>query len=123
MKTYIHNPRFTSIISSPKQDQQYLGLKARGMHRQQWGSGIASIVGKLARKAIPLLVSGAKLAKPHIVKSAKSIAKHVTKSVAEEATTRLFNKKRKTKHTPVRRRKEPSEQHHVIFFHKNVTHS
>ena len=103
MKTYIHNPRIYQHYFKSQTGSALPGFEGTRMHRQQWGSGIASVLGKLAQKAIPLLVCGAKLGKPHLVKAAKSIAKDVTKSVAEEATTRLF--KRKTKHSPVRKRK------------------
>ena len=88
------------------------------MHRQQWGSGIASKLGKLAQTAIPLLVSEAKLAKPHLMKAAKSIAKDVTKYVAEEPTTRLF--KRKAKHTQVRRRQRTKSE--ICFIKKSLIH-
>ena len=70
------------------------------------GGGIGSILAKLAQKAIPLLLSEAKLAKPHLVKAAKGIAKDVTKTVAQ-----------------VRRRKKSNLQYHMIFSPKmSLTH-
>jgi len=116
MKAYIHNPKIYQHHFKSQLGSGLPGFEGTRMHRQQWGSGIGSMLAKLARKAIPLLISGAKLAKPHVVKAAKGIAKDVTKTVLDKASTKLFNKKRKAKRAPVRRRKKVKQStSHDIF--------
>ena len=98
MKKYIHNP---NIYRDHFQHGSALpGFRGTRMHR---GDGIGAFLGKLARKAIPLLISGAKLAKPHVIKAAKNIAEDVGKSVFK--TMSKPNKRKKTVSTSVRRRK------------------
>ena len=106
MKPYIHNPKIFQHHYHSQVGSALPGYAGVRVHRNQEGDGIGTVLAKLARKAIPLLMSGAKLAKPHVMKAAKGIAKDVTHKVAHEATTRLFNKKTKPKTAPVRRRKK-----------------
>ncbi len=68
--------------------------------RVQHGDGIGSFLGALARKAIPLIKAGVKLAAPHVKKAGKDIAKDLTGRVIQEVSGRM-NKSYK----PVRRRK------------------
>ena len=102
MKKYIHNP---NIYRHHFQSGNALpGFHGRRMHRQQ-GDGIGAFLGKLARKAIPLLISGAKLAKPHVIKAAKHIAEDVGKSVVGKIIGTKSNKRKKGGVNRVRRRK------------------
>ena len=103
MKSYIHNPNIYRHHYDSQVGSAIPGFSGVRMHR---GDGIGAFLGKLARKAIPLLISGAKLAKPHLKKAAKSIAKEAAQKVLHEATNRIVNKKRKVVSTPVRRRKK-----------------
>lgn len=119
MKSYIHNPNIYRHHFKSQLGSGLPGFQGTRMHREQWGSGIGSFLAKLARKAIPLLVSGAKLAKPHLVKAAKGIAK----DAAQEASMKIFNKKRKAKRSPVRRRKKVKRTTSQDIFSKNVAHS
>lgn len=105
MKPYIHNPAIYQDHYRAQVGSALPGFRGTRIHRHR-GEGIGAFLGRLARKAIPLLRSGAKLAAPHVKKALKGIAKDVTNKAAEEATNRLFNKKRKANTAPVRRRKK-----------------
>ena len=71
--------------------------------RLQYGNGIGSLLGILARKAIPLIQAGAKIVAPHIKKAAKNVAKDVTSHVAE-GVIGAIDKRRQSK-PKARRRK------------------
>ena len=102
MKKYIHNP---NIYRHHFQRGSALpGFRGTRMHRQH-GDGIGSFLGKLARKAIPLLISGAKLAKPHVMNAAKNIANDVGKSVVKTITNPKPNKRGKVGDNHIRRQK------------------
>ena len=102
MKPYIHNP---NIYRHHFQRGSALpGFRGTRMHRQ-YGDGIASFFGKLARKAIPLLISGAKLAKPHVMKAAKNIAEDVGKRVVGKIVGPKTHKRKKVIANTIRKRK------------------
>ena len=69
--------------------------------RVQHGDGIGSFLGALARKAIPIIKAGVKLAAPHVKKAGKDIAKDLTGRVIQEVSQRASAKI----HKPVKRRK------------------
>lgn len=60
--------------------------------RVQYANGIGSFLGILARKAIPLLRAGVKLAAPHAKRAAKEIAKDVSNQVIKKATEKMTGK-------------------------------
>ena len=97
MKPYVHNPRIYHHHYHSHVDSALPRFKGVRVHHNQEGDGIGTVLTTLAREAIPLLMSGAKLAKPHVMKAAKGIAKDVTHKVAHEATTSLFNKRENRK--------------------------
>lgn len=74
--------------------------------RVQYGDGIGSFLGALARKAVPLIKAGVKLAAPHAKKAAKNIAKDLTGQVIREVSGRIVNKKPRKPKTAVRKRKK-----------------
>lgn len=92
MKPYIHNPNIYRHHYRKQVGSALPGFSGSRMHRVQYGDGLGSILSSLARKAIPLLASGVKLATPHVKQALKGIAKDVTQQVAHEATSRMFNK-------------------------------
>ena len=130
MKKYIHNP---NIYRYHFQHGSALpGFSGIRMHRQR-GDGIGAFLGKLARKAIPLLISGAKMAKPHVVKAAKNIAEDVGKNMLS-TITQPKRKANERMTTPHKRRKIPRKyvrrQQHTkrttppdVFDKKHVTYS
>ena len=63
--------------------------------RVQYADGIGSFLGALARKAIPLIKAGVKLAAPHVKKAGKEIAKDLTGQVMRKATQKKCVRKRK----------------------------
>ena len=77
--------------------------------RTQHGDSLGSFLGALARKAIPLIKAGVKLAAPHVKKAGKDIAKDLTGKAIQEVSSRIgrgrrnkrTNKRRKT----IRKRK------------------
>ena len=105
MKAYIHNPNVYRHHYRSQVGSALPGFSGSRMHRIQTGYGIGSILGSLARKAIPILASGIKLAAPHVKSALKGIAKDVTHEVAQKATQKLFNKP-KPKRKPVRKRRK-----------------
>ena len=120
MKRYIHNP---NIYRQHYQNQVGRALPAFKGTRIQHGYGLGSFLGKLARKALPLLASGAKLVAPHLKKAFKGIAKDVTGKVAQEATTRLVgaisekgNKPKKARKVISKSRKVKASTSKDIFF-------
>ena len=121
MKPYVYNPRIYQHHCHSQVGSALPGFVGVRVHRNQEGDDIGTALAKLARKAIPLLMSGAKLAKPHDMKAAKGIAKYVTHKEAHEATTSLFNKNDK-QHLSEAARK-PSQQHLKIYLYKDVTYS
>ena len=52
--------------------------------RIQYGNGIGSFLGALARKAIPLIKAGVRMAAPHAKKAAKNIAKELGGKVIQK---------------------------------------
>ena len=119
MKKYIHNPNIYRYHF--QRGSALPGFQGVRVHR---GDGIGAFLGKLARKAIPLLISGAKMAKPHVVKAAKNIAEDVGKSVIKRIIqpTKKVNKKRKIATHSVRRRKRTKRTTSPDVF-DNVTYS
>ncbi len=73
--------------------------------RIQYGDGLGSFLGALARKAIPLIKAGVKIAAPHAKKAAKNIAKELTGQVIQEVSGRIGNKKRRKPQKRTRKRK------------------
>ena len=80
--------------------------------RVQYADGIGSFLGALARKAIPIIKAGVKLAAPHVKKAGKEIAKDLTGQVLSKASEKFSQKmrgkgrrrkKRKNKRSPKRR--------------------
>ena len=68
--------------------------------RVQHADGIGSFLGALARKAIPLIKAGVKLAAPHVKKAGKDIAKDLGGRAIKEVTARMSGrgyKRRKPK--------------------------
>ena len=63
--------------------------------RMQYGNGIGSFLGALARKAIPLIKAGVKIAAPHAKKAAKNVARALTGQVVQEVVSRIGHKKRR----------------------------
>ena len=107
MKTYVHNPNIYRNHYVRQVGSALPGF--RGMRMHQEGDGIGAFLGRLARKAIPHILSGvkagARIAKPHVQKAAKGIAKDVSNRVLHEVTTHV-NKRKKATNGPVRRRKK-----------------
>ena len=60
--------------------------------RVQHADGIGSFLGALARKAIPIIKAGVKLAAPHVKKAGKEIAKDITGQVMRKATEKMTQK-------------------------------
>ena len=56
------------------------------MYCTQYEEGLLSILGSLARKAVPLLASGVKLPALHVKQAQTGTAKDVTHCVANEIT-------------------------------------
>ena len=111
MKAYIHNPDIYRRHYLQQVGSALSGFHGVRMHRHE-GDGIGAFLGKLARKAIPLLISGvksgAKFIAPHAKAALKNMAKDVTGKVAQEITTRMTNTHKRKKSNPsrVRRRKK-----------------
>ena len=107
MKTYVHDPNIYRNHYGRQVGSALPGF--RGMRMHQEGYGIGAFLGKLARKAIPLILSGlksgARIAKPHVKKAATGIAKDVSNKFFQEVTNR-GNKRKKATNGPVRRRKK-----------------
>lgn len=107
MKAYVHNP---NLYRQHYQNQVGKALPGFQGARLQHGYGLGALLGTLARKAVPLLASGAKFIAPHLKQAFKGIAKDVTGKVAQEATTRLLgtqkSQKRKKRRKVVSKRKK-----------------
>lgn len=105
MKVYSHNP---NIFRDHYRNQVGNALPGFRGTRMQYGNGIGSILGAIARRAIPLLKTGAKIIAPHLKKAARNIATDIGGRMAEEASTRLGGNvyKRKSRRNPVIRRKK-----------------
>ena len=75
--------------------------------RMQYGNGIGSFLGALARKANPLIKAGVKIAAPHAKKAAKNVARELTGQVVQEVAGRIIKprkpKKRVSKRKNVKR--------------------
>ena len=95
MKPYIHNPRLYQHHYTSQIGSALPGFEGVRMHRGQRGRGTGSLLSKLAGKAIPLIMSGMRMAKPHMAKAAKGLAKEVTEKVTQEAVARLTGTKKK----------------------------
>ena len=63
--------------------------------RVQHADGIGSFLGALARKAIPLIKAGVKLAAPHVKKAGKEIAKDLTNRAVKKVTEKMSGNRRK----------------------------
>ena len=97
MKAYVHDP---AIFRQHYLNQSGQGLPGFRGQRMQYGRGIGSFLGKLVRKAIPLLASGAKMVAPHLKKAAVSIATDVGGKAMQAVTRKITGSKK-----PVKRRK------------------
>ena len=76
--------------------------------RTQHGDSLGSFLGALARKAIPIIRAGVKLAAPHVKRAGKDIAKDLTGKVIQEVSSRVGrgrNKRCKKRRKTIRRRK------------------
>ena len=71
----------------------------------QYGNGIGSFLGALARKAIPLIKAGIKIAAPHAKKAAKNVARELTGQVVQEVAGRIGHKKPRKPKKQVSKRK------------------
>ena len=60
--------------------------------RVQHADGIGSFLGALARKAIPLIKAGVKLAAPHVKKAGKDIAKDLANQAIKKASEKMTQK-------------------------------
>ena len=74
--------------------------------RVQHGSGIGTLLGVLARKAIPLIRAGVKLAAPHVKKAGKEMAKDITNRAIKKATEKMSGRAYK----PIKRKKKPTKR-------------
>ena len=85
MKRYVPNP---NIHRDHFRQQLGHGLPGFRGSRMQYGHGIGAFLGKLARRALPLLVSavktGVKVAKPHAKTMLQGMAKDVIGKAAEK---------------------------------------
>ena len=100
MKVYRHDPTLHRNHFLHQVGGDLPGFKGA---RMQYGDGIGSFLGVLARKAIPLIKAGAKIVAPHLKKAAKDVAKDMTGRVAQHVVGTI-NKRSKPK-TVGRRRK------------------
>ena len=114
---YVHNPNLYRDHFRSQIGSALPGFRGMPVHR---GHGLGAVLGKLARKAIPLLISGAKLAKPHLTKAAKGIAHELTGQVVSKLSQKTNKRKRKMP-TRVRRKKQSKRATSDIF--DNVIHS
>ena len=73
--------------------------------RVQYANGIGSYLGILARKAIPLLRAGVKLAAPHVKQAGKEIAKDISGHVIKKATEKMTGKAYKPRKSKPKARK------------------
>ena len=116
MKPYIHNPNLYRDHYRSQLGGNLPGFRGMSMHRQH-GNGIGALLSKLACKAIPLLMSGAKMIKPHVIKAAKGVVNDVAGNVVSSVfktsqkrkrtgRSKATLKKRKVKGKSIRRRKE-----------------
>ena len=114
MKAYVHDP---NLYREHYQNQVGKALPGFQGARMQYGDGIGALLGSLARKAVPLLASGAKFVAPHLKQAFKGIAKDVTGKVAQEATTRLLStqKRKKPRKTVSKRKKVKASTSQDIF--------
>ena len=104
MKAYVHNP---DLYREHYRNQVGAGLPGFQGGRTQHVYGFGTLLGSLARKAVPLLASGAKLIAPHLKQAFKGIAKDVTGKVVQSVTTKRLNtQKRKKPRKSVSRRKK-----------------
>ena len=97
---YIHNPEIFR-----RHFQAGRGLPGFSGSRVQRGDGLGKILGAIARRALPIIKAGFRIAKPHIKKAAKSVAKDVTGRVTQAAANKLLgrmNTKRVNKAKPKR---------------------
>lgn len=109
MKPYIHNPNIYRHHYRSQVGTGLPGFSGNRMHRIQYGEGLGSILSSLARKAIPILASGVKLAAPHVKHALKGIAKDVTHEVTQKAANKFFN-------TSKPKRKRSSKRKNVKAF-------
>ena len=93
MRTYIHNP---DIYRRHYKAQIGRALPGFSGSRMQHGEGIGAFLGSMARKALPLISSGLKMAKPHLTRAAKGVAKDLTHQAADMVVNRLSKKSPKS---------------------------
>ena len=72
--------------------------------RVQYGDGIGSFLGAMARKAIPLIKAGFKLAAPHVKKAGKNIAKELAGHAVQQVSQKV-KRPRKPRKVVTKRRK------------------
>ena len=86
--------------------------------RIQYGSGIGTFLGALARKAIPLIKAGVRMAAPDVKKAGNEIAKELTnraiRKASEKMTGRAY-KQRKRKVKPTKRKTTTQARTKDIF--------
>ena len=99
MKAYTHDPNIYQKHFNYQVGNALPGFRGE---RMQYGYGIGSILGAIARRAMPLLRTGAKIIAPHLKNAAKNIAEDVGGRVVQE----LFVNKRKAQRKSVSRRKK-----------------
>ena len=82
--------------------------------RVQYGDGIGSFLGAMARKAIPLIRAGIKLAAPHVKKAGKDIAQEIA-GHAVQKVSQAVKRPRKTRKRVTKRRKVKAARPKDIF--------
>lgn len=82
--------------------------------RVQYGDGIGSFLGAMARKAIPLIRAGIKLAAPHVKKAGKDIAQEIA-GHAVQKVSQAVKRPRKTRKVVTKRRKVKGARPKDIF--------
>ena len=106
MKTYSHNPNVYREHFRNQVGKAIPGFKGA---RTQYGSGFGSILGAIARRAMPLIKSGIKLLSPHLKTAARGIAQDVTSRAVNEVSSRFGpqtpNKRKRTRKAVSRRKK------------------
>jgi hypothetical protein len=86
MKLYQHDPFLYRNHFRQQVGGELPGFKGTYV---QHGNGLGSFLGSLARKAIPLLRAGIKLAAPHVKRAGKDIARDLSGQVIQKVTERM----------------------------------
>lgn len=119
MKVYSHDP---NVFREHYRNQVGKALPGFKGARVQYGSGIGNILGAIARHAMPLIRSGAKILAPHLKTAAKGIVKDVASRAVNEATTRFGgsvstpNKRRRKRQPAIRRKKVKASTSNSDYF-------